>query len=311
MPINIFDRRNVMTKIPVILDTDIGTDIDDTWALAMLLNSPELDPKLVVTVWGDTTYRAHLVAKFLQVNGRTEIPIGIGIGVPGDAAKCQERWLSGFDIGAYPGVISADGIQAMIDTIMASPQPVTIISIAAVTNIARALDLEPRIASKCRFVGMHGSIYLGYNGDPEPSLELNVRLDVPALRKVLAAPWLEKIITPLDTCGLVILRGERYQKILHSPRPALKALIENYRAWAKLVTWDKVDYQEVRSSVLFDTVAVYLAYSRDLLEVDPIHLRLTDEGLTIPDPAGEEVLAALHWRNLDAYYDHLVERLLL
>jgi inosine-uridine nucleoside N-ribohydrolase len=300
-----------MTRIPVILDTDIGTDIDDTWALAMLLNNPELDPKLVVTVWGDTTYRAHLVAKFLQVTDRTEIPIGIGLGETGDAAKCQEPWLSGFDIDNYTGVISINGVQAMVDTIMASPQPVTIISIAAVTNIAHALDLEPRIASKCRFVGMHGSISLGYNGDPVPTTELNVRLDVPGLRKVFAAPWLEKTITPLDTCGQVILGGERYQKILRSPKPALKAVIENYRAWAKLVTWDKVDYQELRSSVLFDTVAVYLAYSRELLEVNPIRLRLSDEGLTIPDPAGDEVMAALHWRNLDAYYDHLVEMLLL
>ena len=36
-------------KIPVILDTDIGSDIDDTWALAMMLKSPELDVKLIVT----------------------------------------------------------------------------------------------------------------------------------------------------------------------------------------------------------------------------------------------------------------------
>ena len=54
-----------MKKIPVILDTDIGTDIDDTWALAMLLNCQELAPKLVVTVAGDTVYRTHLSAKFL------------------------------------------------------------------------------------------------------------------------------------------------------------------------------------------------------------------------------------------------------
>jgi inosine-uridine nucleoside N-ribohydrolase len=44
------------SPIPVILDTDIGSDVDDTWALAMLLGCPELDPKLVVTANGDTTY---------------------------------------------------------------------------------------------------------------------------------------------------------------------------------------------------------------------------------------------------------------
>ena len=46
---------NMKTKI--ILDTDIGSDIDDTWALALLLNSPELDLKLLTTATFDTRYR--------------------------------------------------------------------------------------------------------------------------------------------------------------------------------------------------------------------------------------------------------------
>ena len=51
-------------RIPVILDTDIGNDIDDTWALGQLLNSPELDLKLVLTSTGDTEYRARVAATF-------------------------------------------------------------------------------------------------------------------------------------------------------------------------------------------------------------------------------------------------------
>ncbi len=53
------------TPIPVILDTDIGDDIDDTWAQALLLKSPELDLKLVVGDYGRAQYRARLLAKFL------------------------------------------------------------------------------------------------------------------------------------------------------------------------------------------------------------------------------------------------------
>ena len=49
-------------KIPVILDTDIGNDIDDTWALGMLLNSPEFDLKLLLTSTGDARYRAKVAA---------------------------------------------------------------------------------------------------------------------------------------------------------------------------------------------------------------------------------------------------------
>lgn len=298
-----------MNKIPVILDTDIGSDIDDTWALAMLLNCPELDPRLITTVGGDTTYRAHLTAKFLQTAGRADIPIGVGIGNPDGSLNFQQPWLDGFDVVAYPGIIHSDGIRAMLDVIADSPEPVTVISIGVATNIARALERDPTIAAKCRFVGMHGSIHLGYGGEPGAVPESNVRYDVPALRKVFAAPWQEKIITPLDTCGLIVLDIERYQQVYRSENPALKALIENYKIWAKLVTWMTVDYETVRSSVLFDTVAIYLAYSFDRLELERIRLRISDDGLTLPDSQGDEVLAALRWRDLDGFHNHLIERL--
>ena len=65
--------------IPVMLDTDIGTDMDDTWALAFMLRSPELDVKLITTASDDTTVRAKIVAKLLTIAARTDIPIGIGI----------------------------------------------------------------------------------------------------------------------------------------------------------------------------------------------------------------------------------------
>ena len=66
-------------KIPVILDTDIGLDIDDTWALGLLLKSPEIDVKLITASSDNTTVKAQLVAKFLERVGRTDIPIGIGL----------------------------------------------------------------------------------------------------------------------------------------------------------------------------------------------------------------------------------------
>lgn len=298
-----------INPIPVILDTDIGSDIDDTWALAMLLNCPELDLRLVVTTSGDTLYRAHLAAKFLQIAGRSDIPIATGLHDPEGMQKFQQPWLEGFDVGAYPGYILEDGAQAMVDVIMESPEPVTVISIAVAANIARALEIEPRIAAKCRFVGMHGSVYVGYNGQPGAMPESNVRYDVPALRQVFAAPWLEKIITPLDTCGLVVLDGERYQHVYRSDSPTLKALVENVQIWSRLVPWMTAGFETTRSSVLFDTVAVYLAYSTELLEIERIHLRITDNGLTLPDPDGDEVLAALRWRDLERFYDHLVGRL--
>ena len=60
--------KNIISKkIPVILDTDIGEDIDDTWAMGFLLKCPELDVKLITTATDDTFLKAKLVAKFLEL----------------------------------------------------------------------------------------------------------------------------------------------------------------------------------------------------------------------------------------------------
>ena len=50
---------------PVILDTDLGDDIDDTWALMMILGCPQIDLKLIVTASDDTDAKTRLVAKML------------------------------------------------------------------------------------------------------------------------------------------------------------------------------------------------------------------------------------------------------
>src|SRR5262245_14824798 len=65
-------------KVPVILDTDIGTDLDDVFALALILASPELDLRAVTTVSGDAHTRARLVCRLLQAVGRTEVPVAAG-----------------------------------------------------------------------------------------------------------------------------------------------------------------------------------------------------------------------------------------
>jgi inosine-uridine nucleoside N-ribohydrolase len=175
-------------EIPVILDTDIGDDLDDTWALMMLLRSQELDVKLITTGFGNTKYRTRLLAKLLEKFGHTDIPLGIGLD-PDDKPGNQSDWLQDYKLREYPGEVHEDGVQILIDTIKASPEPVCLLCIGPVMNIAEALQREPSIAENARFVGMHGSIYLGYDGSLEPTAEWNVKVDPKSLQKVFAAPW--------------------------------------------------------------------------------------------------------------------------
>jgi len=216
--------------IPVILDTDIGDDIDDTWALVLALKSPELDVRLVVTDFGNTEQRAKLVARVLELAGRTDIPIGIGIKENDDPGP-QAEWVKGYDLAKYPGRVLRDGVQALIDTVMASPEPMTLIAIGPPPNLKAALEREPRIAGKLRLAGMYGSIHRGYDGKPTPEPEWNVKANPAAARALLSAPWREAILTPLDTCGRVQLAGERYARVRGSSDPLLRGLVEAYGIW--------------------------------------------------------------------------------
>jgi inosine-uridine nucleoside N-ribohydrolase len=295
--------------IPVIFDTDIGDDIDDTWALGFLLKCPELDLKLAVGDRGRAQYRAKLLAKFLQRVGRSDVPVGIGLDIKPLGERRQAEWVKDYDLKSYPGKILEDGVQALIDTIMKSDRPVTLICVGPVPNIAEALRREPRIAQRARFVGMHGSMRKGYNDQDKPVPEANVKGDPKACQAAFSAPW-DVIITPLDTCGLVALSGDKYRRIRDSQDPIASNIIANYRIWAPAGTAGAPGMAESRSSILFDTVAVYLAFRHDYCVMEKLGVRVTDNGFTVEDPAARVIEVATRWKDLSAFEDFLVQRLI-
>jgi inosine-uridine nucleoside N-ribohydrolase len=300
-------RTNPRKRIPVILATDIGDDIDDTWALGFLLKCPELDLKLVATDYGKPQYRAKLLAKFLQDTGHAQVAVGVGPEAEPRGEGGQAAWVKNYDLSSYPGIVHANGVQAIVDTIMHSKDPITLICIGPMPNVAAALAQEPRIAKKARFVGMDGSVRIGYGGASKPAPEWNVKAAPKAAQQVLSAHW-EISITPLDTCGLVTLDGERYARLLKSNDPVVRAIIENYRLWSK--SGNDAAAAEHHSSTLFDTVAVYLAFAHDLCRMEQLGIRVSDDGSTLIDEHAKRMQVATSWNTLDGYRDFLVNRLL-
>jgi inosine-uridine nucleoside N-ribohydrolase len=271
----------------------------------MMLRSPELDVRLITAATQNVVYRTKLLARQLEIAGRTDIPIGIGVREPAKPEReNMAAWVADYDLARYPGTVHDDGVGAMVEALMTSAEPVTLISIGPLPNIAAALEREPRIASRTRFVGMHGSVRRQHEGNEGAIAEFNVVENVAAAQKVFAAPWREIIITPLDTCGVVRLTGERYQTIRRSPDPAMRAIMENYDLWLK----GKPD--EGKSSILFDTVAIYLAFTTERLVMERLGIRITDAGLMAIDPAAPQMNVAADWSDLEGYCDFLVVRLM-
>jgi inosine-uridine nucleoside N-ribohydrolase len=291
--------------VPVILDTDIGDDIDDTWALTLLLKLPQFDLKLVTTTYGKAEYRAKIIAKLLTAAGRDDVPIGLGVGGHGGDGG-QSEWVKDENLESYRGKIYYNGAQALVDTVNASPETVRIIDIGPPVTLAAALGKDPSIASKSIFVGMQGAVRKGYGGGPVGT-EWNVKADVKASKVIFAAPWKQALITPLDTCGLVTLGGARFQALVDSPDAMTQAMLENYRIWSH-----KPKLSDIHaSSTLFDTCAIYLALPEDkpLMTIEKLSLIVTDDGLTAIDAAGRPFEVATAWTSLDGYCDWIVKTL--
>jgi inosine-uridine nucleoside N-ribohydrolase len=296
--------------VPVIFDTDIGTDIDDTWALALILASPELDLRLVVTDTGDTRERARIAAKYLAAAGRDDVPIGIG--VPGEKPipLPQGPWAEDYDLSAYKGTVHEDGVGAMIEEILASEGDLVLLAVGPVPNLGEALRREPSIANRVRVVAMSGSVDLGYVGSPKPSPEYNVVAAVDAAQALYRADW-DLLIAPLDTAGQVQLKGPLYQRLLGSSRPSVVALLDGYRIWAPDFPWARHD-PDSESSVLYDALAVALVFDPTLCRLEQVRLEVSEDGFTRRSAAGKPVTAALAWPEggREAFERFLVDRLL-
>ncbi|MEC8191030.1 MAG: nucleoside hydrolase, partial [Verrucomicrobiota bacterium] len=192
---------------PVVFATDIGGDVDDTWALAHILRSKELDLKIVLTETGEAEYRARVAAKVLQVAEREDVTIALGkdFGIMPDSERHQGPWVKNFKLSDYKGPINQDGVRAFINFVESSKETVTVIAVGPVPSLAAAIEQRPEIAKKCNFFGMFGSFYSGYDGSKEISAEYNVANNVKAFRTVIGADWRSITLTPLDTCGIFFL----------------------------------------------------------------------------------------------------------
>jgi inosine-uridine nucleoside N-ribohydrolase len=192
-----------------------------------------------------------------------------------------------------------------------SSQPITIIAIGPLDTLAAAVRRDPSMAPLANFVGMQGSVFKGYPGSDHPQPEFNVVTSIAASQSVFAAAWRSMAITPLDTCGdpQMKLAGDEFAAVKKaSGDPRVRAILENYSIWKNIPDPDQL----TESTILYDTVAVYLAdpAGQPLINFQTLHITVTDQGVTAISPGANEVRVATSWKDLPAYRAHLVETLL-
>ena len=312
-------------RIPIILDTDINGDADDTWALVMVLKNPRFDVKLVTTTSFNAEERARLAAKLLTIAGRTDIPIGLGDPkVTFPKGGSQSAWLGNYKLSDYKGKIYKDGVKAMIDTVNNSPVPVTIISVGPLQTLGEAVKRAPGMAPKANVSLMNGNINARRDKTTGQIIpEGNTRNAIPEAQRVYAAPWRSIVIAPLDTAGWGL--ETRYKEVCDAGArdPLIKALRECMVAYLTVSHPEKSgeallgfqpDGKANVGHAFFDCQAVELAdpdpKARRFVNLEKLKVKVTDDGNTVVSPDGNEILVSVSWKDTKAYADYLAETFL-
>jgi inosine-uridine nucleoside N-ribohydrolase len=264
---------------PVIFDTDIGTDIDDAYALVALIRRPELELLGVTTVSSDAVARARLAAKLLSVAGGkwASVPVYPGISTATQYMK-QVEWADGF---TSPSLHDDGGIEFMRQQINARPGEITLIAVGELTNIAALLDSQPGIGKKIRAISlMGGAVHRGYAPGSKPEPEWNIKSNAAAARTVFTS-GVPLLVAPLDSTADLKLTPEMRVQLFSRGIPINDALAALNSIWRHTNTW------KGENPTLFDVLAVELVAPKTPYKLTALNIEVAADGLTKPVTGGE------------------------
>lgn len=266
---------------PVVVSTDIGDDIDDAFALALLLRSPELDVFGIASAWGGTGLRAQLLQRLLRQAGRGEIPLAIGHATTSTIPFSQARWAAQ---GTLPRK-APDAADFILAQARRHPGHVTLLVLGPLTDAARALERDPRGFAQLRqVVLMGGSVRAGYGKSryrppSAPAPEYNIVSDIAAAQRVFAA-GVPIVMLPLDATQVTLEEPERVALFAHGD-PLTDALAQLYYQWR-----DTDQPWASATPTLFDVVPVAWLLDPGLCPTVPLRIAIDDKGYTREVPPG-------------------------
>lgn len=244
----------------VIIDTDIGDDIDDIFALTYCLCNPSLDIKLIIVSSGDNDYKAKLVAHMLEKLNRTDIPIAKSVNKPW-GCNAQTNAISGFDMDNYKGIIYSD-YEEILNNLLEQDE-YNFFEFGPCNVLAAHLKKHPNHISKLDIYYMGASVYRGYLNHPEPCAEYNVLMSVDATNYLFNS-GAKVTLLPVDCCYDIIIDKKDYQTLLQSNSDAAKLLIEQYKTWHTDYVGGSIKFDpKTSSTILYDLVVpMYFLYPK-------------------------------------------------
>jgi len=241
----------------IILDTDIGTDVDDAMAVTLSAISPELKVEGITTVHKDTVLRARMVKKILYLLDRTDIPVYAGINEV--LLRNRELWWLGHE---GEGLLTEDdkdltyesehAVDFIIRTVMENPGEINLVPIGPLTNIAISLIREPRLAKKVKRITIMGGVArMGKNASELDYFEHNASRD-PESTHIVYSSGAPITMVGLDVTRQVMLKLKDVERLESTSDELNLALAHMIRRWLE---WYKHDY-----TAMNDPLAVAMVF---------------------------------------------------
>lgn len=276
-----------------IIDTDIGDDVDDAFAVALAVKSPELQVLGIATTFGETEVRARIVDRLLGEIGRPEIPVLVG--KPTGRTQMSQRRYG--EERQFAKSSHADATDFLLQQIQKYPGEITLIGIGPLMNVGEAIDRDaPTFRKLKRVVIMGGSVRrgygdLGYNEHVPPSPEWNILNDVKSAQKLFAS-GVPLYVMPLDSTQLKL--DEVKRAFLFTRGTALTdQLAILYHLWAQ------------ETPTLFDPMTVAFVLQPELCPVQPLHIRVDEKGYTREEPGTPNAQVCLNSNPEDFFQFYL------
>lgn len=256
----------------IIIDTDIGTDVDDILALGVALRSPELEIAAITVVYGDLDLRARMVARTLALGGQSTIPLGRGISLPllrqrkvYWTGKEGEGLLDGSEV--TPPMTPA--VDLMLNLIRANPGQITLVPIGPLTNLAALVTVAPEVVPLVKEVIMMGGVAGRGDKHQLPVAEHNIVCDPEAAALVFGAGWPITMVG-LDVTTKTILRREQLRRLSQSGNPFAAMLGDQARLY--------MDFRGNDYTYLHDPLALLTVFERSLVTTVSRHVAVELQG---------------------------------
>lgn len=278
----LFSQNLFAQKQKVIFDCDLGGDIDDAFAVALLLTSQEQFEIMGLCMdHGNTPGRGQIALKMLHETGMEDIPVYIGRHTPTvvgedtelEGESNQYLWAKHFDALKPEKQPAADFI---IESLNSYPGEIILYTVGPVDNIADVINKDPQALKNAKeVVSMFGSIYKGYGGG-EISAEWNVRGSIAAAKKFMNS-GANITLAPLGVTDHVIMDNAHLTAIFNRQTPLTDALGALYALWYRHADW-------AIHAKMFDGVAIGMTLWPELFKTTEVHIYVDDKGYTRIDP---------------------------